>query len=263
VTFPDDYIGKVLHGDCLEIMRGMPDGCVDAIVTSPPYNTGGKSLGYHPNSTTGDNFYNNYSDDLGDNEYSEFINTVIRESIRISRYTFFNVQYLSNNKNMINGIWFNLGNNIKDVFIWKKQAVSQICKGISAKGFEFVFAFGKNNSMVFEYNDFPSNGYVPNLIEAYKTESFPEHHATFPRALPEYFIKHFSKGNDLILDPFSGTGTTLVAAKMLGRRYIGIDIEKKYCDIAEERLRNTTPPLPFTQEKQEQLRLDTGGETCV
>jgi DNA modification methylase len=59
-------------------------------------------------------------------------------------------------------------------------------------------------------------------------------------------------GDGIVFDPFCGSGTTLVAAKMLGRRYIGIDIEERYVKIAEERLRNTTPPLPFTTEKMEQ-----------
>jgi DNA modification methylase len=80
------------------------------------------------------------------------------------------------------------------------------------------------------------------------------HPTTKPTDLMMWCLQFFPEA-DLILDPFCGSGTTLVAAKMLGRRYIGVDIEKKYCDIAEERLRNTTPPLPFVTEKMEQNAL--------
>lgn len=79
-----------------------------------------------------------------------------------------------------------------------------------------------------------------------------DHPSPKPLAAMLRLIGTYTDPDDLILDPFCGSGTTLVAAKMLGRRFIGIDIEKKYCNIAEERLRNTTPPLPFITEKQEQ-----------
>jgi site-specific DNA-methyltransferase (adenine-specific) len=58
-----------------------------------------------------------------------------------------------------------------------------------------------------------------------------------PVALLVYLIAHLSKPNDLILDPFCGSGTTCVAAKKLGRRYIGIDISEEYCEIARMRLK--------------------------
>jgi len=70
------------------------------------------------------------------------------------------------------------------------------------------------------------------------TECANRHHsAAFPLALPEWFIKLFTKQNDVVLDPFVGSGTTALAAKKLYRRYIGIDIEQEYCDMAEEELR--------------------------
>jgi DNA modification methylase len=92
-------------------------------------------------------------------------------------------------------------------------------------------------------------------IQRFKWSGFKPngHPAEKPVLLCKWLIGNGCLSGDLILDPFCGSGTTLVAAKMLGRRYIGIDIEKKYCDIAEERLRNTTPPLPFAEtRKQEQ-----------
>jgi DNA modification methylase len=76
-----------------------------------------------------------------------------------------------------------------------------------------------------------------------------DHPATKPIDLMRILVG-FTDGT--ILDPFCGSGTTLVAGKLNGNNFIGIDIEKKYCDIAEERLRNTTPPLPFVQEKMTQ-----------
>ena len=108
-----------------------------------------------------------------------------------------------------------------------------------AKGYEFIFIFGQDNNMTFEYNNFPENNYVPNRQTWYKQnkESTPEHHATFPQALPEYIIQNFSKLNDLVLDPFNGSGTTTKSAKQLGRNFIGIEISEKYCEIARQRLK--------------------------
>jgi site-specific DNA-methyltransferase (adenine-specific) len=63
------------------------------------------------------------------------------------------------------------------------------------------------------------------------------HSATFPVALPSWFIKLFTKEGDTVLDPFFGSGTTAVAAKQLKRHYLGIELNREFCEIAQERLR--------------------------
>ena len=65
----------------------------------------------------------------------------------------------------------------------------------------------------------------------------------------------YSKDSDLILDPFCGSGTTCVAAKLLGRRYIGIDISEEYCQIARQRLEAVDTGVPVKEQKQGQLAL--------
>jgi site-specific DNA-methyltransferase (adenine-specific) len=62
------------------------------------------------------------------------------------------------------------------------------------------------------------------------------HPAPFPLELPKRCIKLFSYVGDVVLDPFVGSGTTLVAAYLLRRKAIGIDISRKYCEMARERL---------------------------
>jgi site-specific DNA-methyltransferase (adenine-specific) len=69
-----------------------------------------------------------------------------------------------------------------------------------------------------------------------ETRPLALHPAIFPVELPSRIIKLYSYPNDIILDPFSGTGTTCLAAKMLNRRYIGIDISPYYCEYARNRL---------------------------
>ena len=63
-----------------------------------------------------------------------------------------------------------------------------------------------------------------------------QHPATFPNQLPYDFIRCFSAKGGIVLDPFVGSGTTIVAAKNLGYKYIGIDIAQEYCAIAKKRL---------------------------
>ena len=65
-------------------------------------------------------------------------------------------------------------------------------------------------------------------------------------------IEENSKPGDLILDPFCGSGTTCVAAKKLGRRYIGIDISEEYCQIARERLEAVDTGVPVKEARQGQ-----------
>jgi len=66
------------------------------------------------------------------------------------------------------------------------------------------------------------------------TSKHPVHPATFPRELPLRLIKLFSYVGDIVLDPFCGIGTTLLAAQALDRKYIGIEISEQYCKLAEE-----------------------------
>jgi site-specific DNA-methyltransferase (adenine-specific) len=76
-----------------------------------------------------------------------------------------------------------------------------------------------------------------------------------PLLLMQKIVIDFTQPNDLILDPFCGSGTTCVAAKMLGRRYIGIDISEKYCEIARQRLEAVDTGVPIKEQKAGQLAL--------
>ena len=74
-----------------------------------------------------------------------------------------------------------------------------------------------------------------------------EHPAMFPEELVERVLKLFSYKNDIVLDPFNGAGTTSVVAKMLKRKYLGIDISDKYCKTAERRIEDLKTKMgPFT-----------------
>jgi DNA modification methylase len=70
-----------------------------------------------------------------------------------------------------------------------------------------------------------------------KKMNYYDHPAMFPEELVTRALKLFSFEGDVVLDPFNGTGTTCVAAKKTRRRFLGIDISKKYCDIAEKRVK--------------------------
>jgi len=77
------------------------------------------------------------------------------------------------------------------------------------------------------------------------TECYNRNHsATFPVALPAWFIKLFTAPGDTVLDPFIGSGTTAVAAIELGRYFIGIDINESFVKLADERVANTQLRLP-------------------
>lgn len=243
-------LGKVHLGDCLELMKRLPDKSIDIVITSPPYNMGGKSLGYQPNSTVGQNYYGEYQDDKDEQEYQSFIINSIRQCSRVSKYTFYNMQYLPTTKGAIGAIMYLWQSQIRDIFIWNKQAVSQIVDGCMATGYEFVFIIGEGVGRKIDL----LSGYCPNRQTWYKSETFSEHHATFPTELPEYFIKNCPSAN-IILDPFSGSGTTGVACAKLGRRFLGFEIDPKYTQLANDRIAATERGVTLAELRQGQQTL--------
>ena len=235
-----NYHNEVVHGDSSTILKGLDNNSVNIVFTSPPYNTGG----------TGKNkdMYKEYGDNLTDEYYYKLLDTTLKESLRVcDGGVFYNLNYMSNNKgSLFRWVWEN-SDNLREVIIWNKEISQPPIGNILAKRYEFIFLFTKDKN--FEINNFRSNkgkGYKkqfgpwisniltlrPNDIEYSKV-----HRAAFPKGLPSIFIDIYTKEGDVVLDPFCGTGSTLVAAKDLGRDYIGIDISDKYCDISRDRLR--------------------------
>lgn len=81
--------------------------------------------------------------------------------------------------------------------------------------------------------------YPSNVLHMATESSNQGHAATFPIALPSWFIKLFTQEGDLVLDPFAGSGTACVAAKQLGRKYLGIDTKEEFVNLALNRLEKT------------------------
>lgn len=82
--------------------------------------------------------------------------------------------------------------------------------------------------------------YPSNVLHLATECGYKGHPATFPVTLPDWFIRLFTDPGDTVLDPFAGSGTTLVAATRLGRRAVGIDVVQSYCDLMRERLADET-----------------------
>jgi len=91
-----------------------------------------------------------------------------------------------------------------------------------------------------------SKVYPTNVLHLAPECSNRGHSAAFPEALPEFFIKLFTKPGDLVVDPFLGSGTTAVVARRLGRQCLGIDIHQENCEVALKRLQQTAGAAPFS-----------------
>jgi DNA modification methylase len=87
------------------------------------------------------------------------------------------------------------------------------------------------------------NVYPTNVLHIATETSNREHSAVFPEALPEWFIKLFTKPGDWVLDPFSGSGTTLQVAQRMGRNSVGIEVMKKYYDLSKKNLEEGRPVI--------------------
>jgi len=213
MNWPTDYLNKVICGDCLEIMKDIPDKSVDLVLTDPPY-----GMNYHSNYYKGENPFDKI---YGDETYPAHL---IPEFKRIARKAVFS---------------FCRWNNLADVekpksfIVWVKNNWS---------AGDLLHEFGRMWEGILFYpleaHEFKSR--EPDVIDCRRIPPTDICHPTEkPIDLIKSLIKNNTDAGDIILDPFFGSGTTGVAAKLLGRQFIGIEISEKYCEIAKQRIDGT------------------------
>ena len=253
---PDEYRDQIVCGDSYEILKKLPDNCIDLVFTSPPYNFG---LDYET------------SDDAVDwDAYFNKLFAILNECIRVLKYggrLVINVQPLFSDyipsHHIISAHLMNQKMIWKGEILWEKNNYN--CK-YTAWGswkspsspylkytWEFVEVFckgslkktGKSSNADIDTDSFKEWVVAKWSIAPERNMNKFQHPAMYPVELARRVILLFSFRNDTVLDPFNGTGTTCVAAKAHNRTYLGIDVSQQYCDMSKSRLSKQSQPLSW------------------
>ena len=265
-----DFVNKIIQGDCEEVLNELPDNSIDLIFTSPPYadqriNTYG---GVKPSEYV-DWFLPKAEQFLRVlKPTGTFILNIKERAVNGERHTYvielilkmrdqgwlWTEEFMWHKKNSYPGKWpnrfrdswerllqfnkqrrFNMYQ--EEVMItvgdWAKTRLSSLSETDKIRDeSKAESGFGKNvSNWVGRDKVYPTN-----VIHMATECSNRNHSAAFPEDLPAWFIKLFTQAEDIVLDPFIGSGTTAVAAKRLKRSYVGIDINEEYCQQAKKRI---------------------------
>ena len=232
---------RLLLGDCLEVMASFPP-CfrVDTVVTSPPYNTlpaSSKASGLHAERKSGRNLWlekaaSGYADQRPEQEYQDWLNSILSECARISQ----GLVWVNHKVRYRDGEAIHPARMIPlpiyAEVIWNRGGSMALnCKRF-APSHEGIWAFGKphywddsNNTMMSVWN-----------IPQAQRDVGNDHPCPYPESIIKPLITSSCPPCGTVLDPFLGSGTTLVACAKTGRRGIGIEIDERFFDIACNRI---------------------------
>ena len=238
----------IINGDCIAEMKKLPDNSIDCIITDPPYmiSQKGKSIGRKSLSSKSwkrnmdvkldfgewDNFGN-------EKEFFEFTESWFKECVRVLKekgwiYIFFDKQK-TGYFDLILGPKYGIKS--RTIFAWlKTNPVPSFRKVNWLSASEFVWVGSKGDCKLKNFlkqTEMHNNMATPNK-SAYGETSHPTEK---PLKVIEKFVKVNTNEGDLVLDPFVGSGTTLIACAKLNRIGIGIEKEKEYFKMASERIK--------------------------
>jgi len=243
----DDYINKIICGDCIDVMQEMPEESVDLIVTSPPYNLK-NSTGNGMKDGRGGKWanaklvegYSTYDDCMPHDEYALWQRDCLTEMMRVLKNDgaiFYNHKWrvqgglLQDRHDIIEGF------PVRQVIIWQRKGGINFNPGYFLPTYEVIYLIAKPDFILVP----KANAHGD--IWQFTQEMNNPHPAPFPVHLIERIVN--STEAEIILDPFVGSGTTAIAALRHDRKYIGIDVAPEYCEMAEKRI----------QEEKKQLKI--------
>ena len=249
----NEYINRIILGDCLEVIKNIPDNSVDVTFADPPFNLKKK--------------YNGYKDNKEFNTYLAWCKQWIHEMVRITKPTgsifVHNIpKWLTYYSNFLNEIayfkhWITwdapsapMGKTlqpshygilyyVKDIKERKFCEIRYPHKRCRKCGY-LLKDYGGKKASLHPFGPLVSDVWTD--IHRIKHNKYrDEHPCQLPIHLLERIILMSTDEKDIVLDPFVGTGTTVIAAKRLGRRFIGIDIDEIYVNITKNKLSKELP----------------------
>ena len=278
----ENFTKKILNGDCIEVLKTLPEGSVDLVLTSPPY---GVNIAYDV-----------HNDDMTPEEYLNFTKEWMTEAYRVLKddgrialnipyeinrqdkggrvflvsevwqtmkqigYKFFGIVDLEEesphrSRTTAWGSWMSPSSpyiyNPKECVIlaYKKEHIKKI-KGQPQWTNEWIDVEDENGVIKQKkvYTEDQKREFIDLVFGQWNyfadTKSMTK--ATFSMDIPTKAIKILTYKNDVVLDPFAGSGTSLVAAEVLDRRWIGIELSPNYTEVARKRVQG------FVDEKKQQ-----------
>ncbi len=223
-------LNRIVHGDCLEVMKDIPNESVDLLLTDPPYNVSMKS-NFHTMGRKGVDFGE------WDKEFDQksWLSVACEKVRKGGSVVIFN-DY--KNIGLMSDILTQEGFTVKELLIWKKPSpmprnrdrlyvtsIEVALWAVKGKGWTFNRSRTNYENAIFES---PTVSHKQRLHPTQK-----------PLSVIEEMLLIHSNESDIILDPFMGSGTTAIAAINKGRNFIGIEQDWDYCDVANNRISET------------------------
>lgn len=248
--FPNELLNTIIASSC-ENMKDIPNNSLHLMITSPPYNVSKE-----------------YDDDLSLNEYLNLLKNCFTETYRVlvdGGRACINIANIGRKpyiplSDYVSKIMIEIGFNMRGEIIWNKSAGAGISTAwgsfqsasnpILRDVHEYILIFSKGNykrerdknEKEFRHDNITKEEFIEwtKSVWTMNTESAKRigHPAPFPEELPNRLIKLFSFTNDIVIDPFMGSGTTAIAAIKNNRNFVGYEINKEYINLANNRILN-------------------------
>ena len=256
IITPQLPIEKVIQGDCIQVLAGFPPRSVDLVFADPPYNLQLNGDLWRPNMTrvaAVDDAWDQFS---GFAEYDDFTRAWLGACRRVLKDTgTLWVIGTYHNIYRVGAILQDLGFWILNDVVWIKRNPMPNFRGVRFTNAQETLIWAqkeRGGRYTFNHRDLKalnddlqmrSDWHLPvcNGAERIKTNGKKAHTTQKPEALLYRILLSSSSPGDIVLDPFFGTGTTGVVARKLGRRWIGIEREPRYVQLAQERIRDVSP----------------------
>ena len=209
---------KLINDDCFKALEEINDKSIDYVLTSPPYNRKRNDK------------YTDYNDNI-DDYFSFLINITDILLQKTKKYIFMNIQANYYNRVDVYKYIGHYADKIQNIIVWEKTNPTPAAGNSITNAYEYIIVLGdfslKSNTT------YTKNHITTNIC---KNEYHKVHKAVMNEEISDWIIEKFTQENELILDPFMGTGTTGASCKKYNRKFIGIEKSEEYYKIATNRL---------------------------